>query len=207
MKVTNRRRQWGCARPGARGICVRPAKTVPPKSLGAIVRSYRLFNEDGANEEHRFFASLTPELAIKFAGNARDHRDKRYAHQRRIKKKTLEKFGQQLWAQREAIEACLSFEALLGLIRANTDNLYGAGKLLAYDTALRLGAHFGHRPTNVYLHAGAKTGAINLGYPRNRDFLELDELPPEFQNLLPEQVEDILCIYKEDLKAFWAVRA
>lgn len=156
--------------------------------------------------ERAFFASLTLGEAIKKAGRAKDHRDKRYDHQRRIKKRTLETFEEQLLEQRDPIGASTSFDGLLALVRGIVEDLPGAGKLLAYDTAVRLGAHLGLRPTMVYLHAGAKTGAINLGYAGNRDFLELHELPPEFHNLLPEQVEDILCIYKEDLKAFKADR-
>lgn len=48
--------------------------------------------------------------------------------------------------------------------------------------------------------------SVALGYARNRDFIEMDELPPEFQELLPEQVEDILCIFKDDLARFRAHR-
>jgi hypothetical protein len=111
-----------------------------------------------------------------------------------------------LWARRTAIAACRSFDDLLAITRAVVGIVHGAGPLLAYDTALRLGAQAGHRPERVYLHAGVRAGASNLGYSCDREFIEMNELPPEFQMLLPEQVEDILCIFKDDLRRFRVLR-
>lgn len=163
MKVTDRRRQFGCTRPSKSGNCGRRRPTAPITTLRTIVQTYRRLHQEDADVEHSYYASLTPELAIKHAGWAKDHRGKRYAHQRRITQRALRAFEAELYARRGAIAACRSFDELLMLVREAVQPVDGAGPLLAYDTALRLGAQAGLRPQRVYLHAGVRVGAANLG--------------------------------------------
>ena len=55
-------------------------------------------------------------------------------------------------------------------------------------------------PDRVYLHSGTREGARALGLAAERSFLPMDELPPELRRLKPREVEDLLCIYKGELK-------
>ena len=77
----------------------------------------------------------------------------------------------------------------------------GAGELYVYDTSLRIGAKSNLLPTKVYLHAGTRVGARALGLDGQAKTLEVSMLPPEFRQLEPHEIEDVLCIFKVDLKA------
>ena len=202
MKVIHRRTQSGCSHPTRADSCRRPKQRTRFGSLAEIVDDYKQNHQKGAIREHDHYQSLTLEAAIKYAGWAMDGREKRYAHQRRIKRIALKNFEQQLSAKRDEIAACASFDDLYDLVWKIADPLYGAGRLLAYDTALRLGANVDKRPDRVYLHAGAKVGANNLGYPRDWKHIEVEHLRQELRGVRPEEVEDILCIYKDKLGKF-----
>jgi hypothetical protein len=202
MNVTNRSTQSGCSRPNDAGSCRRQHRRDQFDTLAEIVEDYKLRHQAGAVREHNHFKNQALEVAIKYAGWAKDDREKRYGHQRRIKRNTLKNWERKLSAKLLEIRACKSFEDLYDLIWRIAEPMYGAGRLLAYDTALRLGANIGLRPDRVYLHAGAKVGAIKLGYPRDSTHIEVKDLPPELLKVLPEEVEDILCIYKDELGKF-----
>jgi len=80
----------------------------------------------------------------------------------------------------------------------------GIGLLTIYDTAHRLGAYFKLSPEEVYLHAGVRAGAKALGLGDWRAKLPMSVFPPTFQRLRPEQVEDCLCLYKNQFHV-WRV--
>jgi hypothetical protein len=55
-------------------------------------------------------------------------------------------------------------------------------------------------PLKVYLHRGTRIGAENLGVSNGKDVLDMSELPKALQKMEPYQVEDFLCICKDELK-------
>ncbi|HEX5725574.1 MAG TPA: hypothetical protein VFX98_08920, partial [Longimicrobiaceae bacterium] len=71
--------------------------------------------------------------------------------------------------------------------------------LTTYDVASRIGAHLKLEPERVFLHAGAAEGARTLGTDPRRETLAPDELPTPFSRLLPREIEDCLCIFKEEI--------
>src|SRR5205085_1093059 len=76
----------------------------------------------------------------------------------------------------------------------------GVGRLTVYDTSLRIGAHLGLGPQEVYLHAGAAAGATALGLRGKRGRLAMEQLPFPLRRLSADEVEDCLCIYKAWLR-------
>ena len=85
----------------------------------------------------------------------------------------------------------------------NSINCKGIGELTKYDTIIRIAAYRNLFPTKVYLHSGTKVGAKNLlGKLGKRKYLGIEELPIELQDLhlSASEIEDILCIFKDDLK-------
>jgi hypothetical protein len=71
--------------------------------------------------------------------------------------------------------------------------------LYSYDTALRIGSRLKLEPTAVYLHAGARKGAMRLGvYTRARK-VPSTGFPSELARLNPRDIENLLCIYKDEL--------
>jgi hypothetical protein len=76
--------------------------------------------------------------------------------------------------------------------------IHGIGALMIYDIAHRIGAYFGKAPSLVYLHQGTKEGAAILGF--NCETLDPAVLPAPFSKLTPAEIEDCLCIYKDELR-------
>jgi hypothetical protein len=74
----------------------------------------------------------------------------------------------------------------------------GIGALTVYDISHRIGAYFGKAPERVYVHAGVRVGARALGI--GGDSFDPKILPKPFARLEPSEVEDCLCIYKEELR-------
>lgn len=198
---TPRRVGSGCAPTGRQLRCSPELAAEAIPSLSGIVRSYRRFNEQGANEEREYFEGIKDlKDAIRHAGLAVDGRDKRYGHQCWIPGDVLIEVEEALQRRRKEIKACTTFHELWSLITDVTDGIHGAGELIAYDATLRLGAHLNLLPAHVYLHAGTREGAANLGLAVNRPYVDVGEFPRELQALEPEQIEDVLCIYKTHLK-------
>ena len=125
---------------------------------------------------------------------------KRLDHQRRIPEPALRAWAERLLRKTSSMGACQSFEALFAIVERESLHLWGVGELTVYDTALRIGAHLGLEPSEVFLHAGTREGAKALGIDGNRRTISPQELPKAFRQLKPREIEDCLCIYKDDLK-------
>jgi hypothetical protein len=88
-----------------------------------------------------------------------------------------------------------TFHALLGELSESIGAVRGIGERTVYDTALRLGVVFALEPDRVYLHAGTREGAKHLSLDWRQPYLRMGDL----RTLQPREVEDLLCIYKQDL--------
>ena len=166
-----------------------------------VIRHYRRRHLPNHRAEVQWFQGRpTLGAAIEKAALAEDHRGKRYSHQRRICRDALNSAFERLRSSGEAIRNCQSFDELHELIVSILKNIRGIGELYCYDTTLRIGAKLGHQPQTVFLHAGTRVGASALVDTRGKRYLTAVDLPPELRRLPPEQVEDILCIYKSRIK-------
>ncbi len=75
----------------------------------------------------------------------------------------------------------------------------GIAELTVYDIAHRIGAFLKLELRLVYLHRGTAKGARELGF-RGRT-VEVSRLPKAFHRLSAAELEDCLCIYKDDIRA------
>jgi hypothetical protein len=100
------------------------------------------------------------------------------------------------------IRKCRDFAQLHALVEAAISQVQGVGALFIYDTALRIGAKLGVKPKRVHLHRGTRMGAKSLGLNHNQPALQQSELPAALRILAPHEVEDLLCIYKNELSRF-----
>lgn len=169
--------------------------------LDAIVRTYIRRIRPRAQTEIDWFVrqpSLRP--AIRNAALAVNSRGKRYSHQRRLTKVALERALDVLSKHARAIQKAHDFDDLFHLIDTALEPISGLGELYVYDTTLRIGAKLNLFPDKVYLHAGTLLGARALGL-RTAAPLKMSELPKEFRALKPHEIEDVLCIFKDELKA------
>jgi hypothetical protein len=126
-----------------------------------------------------------------------DHLGKKHPHQYRLKREDLQNFGNALVQNAERIENAINFEEIISYVRSC--KIYGIGELAIYDTAVRIGAFLDIWPDRIYLHAGAKVGALAVNPNISADVITKNDLPLAFQaeDLSCYELEDILCIYKK----------
>ena len=170
-------------------------------NLDVIVRKYIEKVRPLAQDELDWFRSQSSlSTAVKKAGLAINRKNKRYSHQRRIRKGILPLAENILTSNLKAIDRCSNFDELFNLIDDLLRFVDGIGELYIYDTSLRIGAKLNLLPEKVYLHTGTRDGAKALGFDSKAKFIELSDFPVEFQVLKPHEIEDVLCIFKDKLK-------
>ena len=186
-------------RSGSRG-CV-PQWPGQLRSLADVVSHYRAGGARSAEDELRYYADQpTLRDAVHAAGLARSAGGRRHPHQHRLPEALLRECASLLEAELPAIRRARSFEELHGVVKAAIGDLRGVGELMVYDTALRIGAKLGVEPRRVFLHAGVRDGARNLGLNATAESLAMAELPAGLRSLRALEAEDVLCIYKDDFR-------
>jgi len=174
--------------------------------LKAIARTYiRRIRPRAQAEIDWFTHQPSLDAAIEKAALAINSQGKRYSHQRRLKKPALKQALRALLDESGAIKQVRNFDELFRLIGAAVKPISGIGELYVYDTSLRIGAKLNLLPTIVYLHAGTRLGARALGLDYSAVTLKVSALPTEFRILDPHELEDVLCIFKDELKTASAV--
>lgn len=176
----------------------------PPANLAAIIRHYLVHYQPEHEHELTWFRNQgSLEDAIRLAARAEDDQGHRYSHQRRIKSRAITEASRVLADAHDDLQKCSSFHELWNLIGSYLTPIDGVRELYTYDAAVRLGAHLRLSPEKVYLHAGTRTGAKNLGLlsrtNAHKQWLELTELPAPLRKLPASDVENLLCIYKAEL--------
>ncbi|HME68350.1 MAG TPA: hypothetical protein VKM54_00560 [Myxococcota bacterium] len=170
----------------------------PQHSLAAIVRAYQRHCRPRALEElNSFRCEPTLRAAVQRAALAQKPDGRRYDHQRRLSKGTLEEVCRRLSG--EDLRRCRDFDQLHATVKDLVGGVAGVGELTIYDTALRIGAKLELYPSSVYLHRGTRDGARALGLDWRADRIEVGERPRELRALEPYEIEDCLCIFKGDL--------
>jgi hypothetical protein len=163
-----------------------------------VVMDYR--NQYRPNHEHeREYYASRPSLeeAVDNAARAKNSEGKRSSHQRRLKQVVLDRARRRLMAC--DFRACKSFDEIFDLVSDAVHGIHGIGPLTIYDTALKIGSFLDRHPARVYLHSGTRIGARALLDVRGRETIELSEVPKAFRVLPPRQIEDCLCIYKDEI--------
>jgi hypothetical protein len=178
------------------GIC--PPDLRRLRSIGQIVAAYKASHRLGANEEVDAFSKLSLSQAVELAGGGNLSTGARHPHHRRRTKLCLSKAKRAL--AKASLSRCASIDELLINVDRAIRHIHGIGDLFVYDAALSIGASRGFEPERVYLHAGARKGARALGLGRGRDSVDVRELPREFRQLRPHEIEDCLCIFKDQLQ-------
>lgn len=168
-------------------------------SYAEVVRHYCANYRDNASDDLAFYAGQ-PSLskAVELAALSRTCDGKRQSHQRRLSASTLRRAHAEL--DQRNLKACRSFDELFRAVDEAIGGIHGIGPLTVYDVACRIGAYLKVKPKRIYLHAGTRAGARALGLGRGVDTLEISDLPPAFRRLKASEIEDCLCIIKNDLR-------
>lgn len=168
-------------------------------TLSDCVEHYiREFRDQNNNALNFYKNQRTLVEAIAVSAECTMSNGRRHSHQRRIPGAVLREAGRQLNAHLEAISMTRSFEELHAFVGSVIGPIHGIGELTIYDISHRIGAHLGFEPQKVYLHAGTRTGALALGLTGM--VIEKEDLPTEFKDLSAAEIEDFLCIYKDQLR-------
>lgn len=167
-------------------------------SYKAIVEAYMRDYQKPLADMLASFKRMAHRDAVKYASHGLTADGGRHPHQRRFTQKTLSAVHRKL--QKADLKQYPDFESLHQAIDALLGKGEGAGPLLKYDTALRIGANLGVRPARVYLHSGTRIGAMALGFSGGESSIDRRSLPTEFHCLEPHELEDCLCIFKADLQ-------
>ena len=129
---------------------------------------------------------------------------KRHPHQYRLSAAALAQGTAALRAISGQLEDASDFLQLWFLVRAAFKPIHGLGELAVYDATERLRHRLGLESAHViYLHAGARVGARRLAGGRLKresawGILRWD-IPEGLRQLSTHEIEDIFCIYKDEL--------
>ncbi len=167
-------------------------------SYKAIVDAYILDGQLELTQMLSDFRDLKHGVAVRYASRGQTTDGKRHLHQRRLKKSTLAEVERLLTSV--DLRQYRDFASLYKAIANRLDRCSGVGPLMKYDTALRIGANLGVFPERVYLHSGTSAGAKALGFSVKDSPIERSRLPKEFRSLAPHELEDCLCIFKDQLQ-------
>lgn len=196
--MTKRRKTPSTREPLHHGV--RITVVTHPTSYTDIVRLYLDIWKPRLDAELDSY-SQQPSLAqaVARAGRALAASGKKHAHQARLSTDTLTSVSEKLNPRELAHQ--VSFHELHESVRSVIADIRGVGKLMIYDTALRIGAKRGLMPEFVYLHRGTMIGAHALGLDYRCPHLSKDAFPPPFSVLQPHEIEDCICIFKDELRA------
>lgn len=123
---------------------------------------------------------------------------KRHPHQYRIPLAALQSAERELLRAKNVLARAKTFEDLHTQIERRIGRIHKVGALAVYDIAHRIAAYRGLSPNLVYLHRGTLAGARILGFSGKT--LDPRSLPSAFSHLKPYEIEDCLCIYKDDFR-------
>lgn len=164
-----------------------------------IITDYiRTYRNGALGELQGFERERSLWAAIRRAALCQREDGKRHLHQRRIPGRVLQAAELRLQAAERSLAKASDFDAVHRLVDERIGNIDGIGALTVYDIAHRIGAHLRKEPKRVYLHAGTRVGALALGI--EGDVFDPRILPKAFSRLAASEVEDCLCIYKDELR-------
>lgn len=162
-----------------------------------IVGDYIRVHRPHARSEMRVFEDQPTLIdAIRDAALCR-LKGKRHPHQRRLRQDVLEEAERKLQCAVGRLVSAKNFGALHAIVVDEIGSVRGIGELAVYDIAHRIGAKLGSQPELVYLHRGTRAGAATLGFSGKTVDPRL--LPATFSRLTAAEIEDCLCIYKNEL--------
>lgn len=156
-------------------------------------------------------------LAVARAVEARDALGKHHNHQSKVDIRARRTLGRSIVARKAEVSRIVKgakrgrfdgFDALHDFI--DEIKPYGIGPVTVYDVAVRVGAYLGISPTSVYMHAGVRQGfnvlarvmywpmgGACLSHAKQYGKVPIALFPSPLDSLRADDVEDILCTYRE----------
>ena len=183
--------------------CGRPADRADRlTTFSSIVQDYRDHYDNDKTDQESWFGLECKSLgeAIARATASKLRHGNYNSHQRRINKSVFGSAERALLKIESQFAATATFDDVLRLVDTALKGISGAGELFRYDVADRIGCYLKLRPDQIYLHAGVRIGVENLGLGVSQTSISLSELNGRFENLSAPEIENLLCIYKDQMK-------
>lgn len=166
-----------------------------------IVNDYNKQHKKRQEDNYKWYSEAdTLKSAIEKAFRSEDEQRKVNGHQCRVGRKRLEK------AANIATEKLLNneftdFKEIYIFVKEVAKEVDGFGSLATYDVANRIAKYCKIEVNEVHFHAGTTKGAIAIGInARDGESMTVDNFPPPFNTLSGDHLENLLCIYKDNLK-------
>lgn len=168
------------------------------QTLEAVVKDYKKMHYDNLET---YLRDLEGDVRTCVYGPFKHY--KKHPHQRRLSNKLVMDVAVE---RLKKIENNLSSSKDFGELynRVKKIDVPGYGLLAAYDFAIRYGFSRGLIPEYVYLHAGTLAGAKSVLPGRKLhpgDVLPAETFPQPLRKLNGLHLENLLCIYKKELKS------
>src|SRR3954454_18039342 len=131
--------------------------------------------------------------AVAYAATATNRCQKRFDHQRRIRKQAIQSAKAVLPRHCRQFAEATPFGEIHQIVLKSVGGIPGIGELFCYDTALRIASFRLLEPEEVYLHAGAREGArafCDLTY--DTQSLPANQFPEPLRSRPPHEIENIL---------------
>lgn len=185
----------------------------PLTDLAAIVEDFqwRYVDRKKTDQVITYCAdSDSLQLAVQRAVESRDENGKHHNHQSKVDITARRLFGRRIVRGAQAGRMPTDhFDDMHDWMDAHKP--YGIGPVTVYDVAVRVGAYLGIEPTSVYMHAGVRQGMSALisavDFPMDDLYdtsalvrsgrFPVDLFPPPLDKMRADDVEDILCTYRE----------
>ncbi|MCH8097518.1 MAG: hypothetical protein IID53_10605 [Proteobacteria bacterium] len=147
----------------------------------------------------RQWQSVPLAQVLDVAGLGNDFDGKRHDHLKRLKAAALRSGQAELRKKKTDLKSVESFDQVYQLTKEIADEVKWLGPMWTYDTAVAIGSHLRRMPRRVYLHRGARDGAKRLlGRKVTQSSLLPSAFPRELSKLKAYEIEDFLCICKDD---------
>ena len=172
-----------------------------PLSFANLVRSYeKHFAKDDRDQEKWFGSDCTSlNEAIRRAVQSKVRNGAHHSHQCRIPSSTYPDAESHLLALESRYAKAQNFQDLFEITKLGLHHVSGSGELFTYDIADRISCYLNLRPNDVFLHRGVRHGASNLGLNVNRASIPVSEFKGKFGKLTATEIENVLCIYKDQM--------
>ncbi|HNN82507.1 MAG TPA: hypothetical protein PKL30_26765 [Leptospiraceae bacterium] len=170
-------------------------------NLKSLVEEYKKkYLIERQREQKAYTLNRTLEDVVNNASLGKLSNGKKDLHARRIPLNLLRQANKRLMKKVPDLKKCKNFEELFLEVEKSIVDIKGIGKLTIYDIALKIGLFNKIFPEFVYLHSGALAGAKKIFKDRKGiKKLKREEFPLEMQELSCGDIENFLCIYKDDL--------
>lgn len=166
-----------------------------------IVNDYKNSYEKGQEDYYKWYGEAdTLKSAVVKAFRSEDKAGKVNHHQCRVGRERLE-LAAKIALERLPNDSFKNFKEIYNFVKEVAQNVKGFGSLATYDVANRIAKYCKIEVNEVHFHAGTTKGAIAINInAKDGESMAVDNFPFPFNTLSGDHLENILCIYKDNLK-------